>query len=112
MTNDNGATTVFAVSFNVQVVFIDIESFPTGIEMPSSGHSSIATALTVSYSAASSPGCPAAAIQLADILISLIRSTAAAAIFVIASATAIRPLLAGSISASGARSPKAIASPA
>ena len=48
MTSDNGATTVFAVSFNAQVDFIDIESFPTGIEIPSSGHNSSATALTVS----------------------------------------------------------------
>ena len=39
-----------------QVVRIDSESLPTGIEIPSAGHSSMPTALTVSYSAASSPG--------------------------------------------------------
>ena len=39
-----------------------------GCEMPSAGHSSRPTALTVSYSAASSPGSPQAAIQLADSL--------------------------------------------
>ncbi len=34
--------------------------------MPSAGHSSMPTACTASYSAASSPGSPQAAIQLAD----------------------------------------------
>ena len=52
------------------LVFIDSESLPTGMLMPSCGHSSMPTARTVSNSAASSPGWPAAAIQLADSLTS------------------------------------------
>ena len=94
------------------VVRIDIESLPTGMLMPSAGHSSIATARTVSYSAASSPGCPAAAIQLADSLTSRQRAIGAAAMLVIASPTAMRPDAGASINASGVRSPIAIASPA
>ena len=42
---------------------MDMESLPTGMLMPSAGHSSMPTALTVSYSAASSPGSPQAAIH-------------------------------------------------
>jgi hypothetical protein len=48
---------------------MDSESLPTGM-MPSAGHSSMPTALTVSNSAASWPGWPQAAIQLADSLMS------------------------------------------
>ena len=50
---------------------MDNESLPTGMVMPSDGHSSIATARTVAYRSASSPGSPQAAIQLADSRISL-----------------------------------------
>ncbi len=58
--------------------------------MPRAGHSSRPTAFTVSYSAASSPGSPQAAIQLAE---SLTRgsSIGAASRLVMASATAMRP---------------------
>ncbi len=71
------------------------------------------TARTVSNSAASWPGrSPQAAIQFADSLMSPIRSTGAAARFVIASPTAMRPDAAASIAAIGVRSPIAIASPA
>ncbi len=49
-------------------VRIDIESLPTGIAMPSAIATSLA-ARTPAYSFASSPGCPAAAIQLHDSLI-------------------------------------------
>ena len=78
--------------------------------MPNAGHSSSATALTVSYSAASSPGSPQAAIQLQ---LSLMRSSAtgAASRFVMASPTAMRPEAGASRLASGVRSPMAIASP-
>ena len=55
------------------------ESLPTGIAMPSAGHSSMPTAATASNSASSCPGCPAAAIQLAESLTSLSRETAAEA---------------------------------
>ena len=69
------------------------------------------TALTVSYSFASSPATPQAAIQLAESLIWLIFSIGAAAILVIASAIAMRPDAGASSTASGVRSPIAIASP-
>jgi hypothetical protein len=94
-----------------QVVRIDSESLPTGMLMPSAGHSSMPTAFTVSYNAASCPGCPQAAIQLADSLMLPISSIGAAAILVKASPTAMRPDAAASITASGVRSPIAIASP-
>ena len=42
--SDSGATT----SLPSQAVRIDSESLPTGIETPSAGHSSSATAFTVS----------------------------------------------------------------
>ena len=45
-----------ALAGSRHVVRIDIESLPTGMLSDSAGHSSIATARTVSYSAASSPG--------------------------------------------------------
>ena len=77
----------------------------------SAGHSYKPTALTVSYSAASSPASPHAAIQLAD---SLTRgsSIGADSRLVIASATAMRPDAGALMAASGVRSPIAIASPA
>ena len=55
---------LFAAPSWFQRVRIDSESLPTGTLMPSAGHSSMPTAFTVSYSAASSPGSPQAAIQL------------------------------------------------
>ncbi len=107
-----GAVTALGVPFSVHVVRIDIESLPTGMDRPIATHVSIATARTVSYSAASSPGCPAGAIQLAESLTSSSERMPAAAIFVIASPIAMRPDAGASISASGVRSPIAIASPA
>ena len=55
--------------------------------------------------------CPAAAIQLADSLTSCSFAMRALAMFVIASATAMRPDAGASTSASGVRSPIAMASP-
>jgi hypothetical protein len=107
-----GATTLCACpSVPRHCVRIDRLSLPTGMLMPSCGHSSSPTALTVSYSAASSPGSPQAAIQLAE---SLTRdsSIGAASKLVIASATAMRPAAGASSAAIGVRSPMAIASPA
>ena len=91
---------------------IDSESLPTGMLRPSLGHSSIPTACTASNSFASSPGWPAAAIQLADSFTRSSASTGAAHRLVIASPTAMRAAAAASIRASGVRSPIAIASPA
>ena len=78
--------------------------------MPSAGHNSSPTALTVSYKAASSPGSPQAAIQFA---LSLTRSNSigAASKLVMASATAMRPEAAALTLARGVRSPMLIASP-
>ena len=111
-TSDSGATTAFGCPSSCQVVRIDIESLPTGMPTPSRGHSSRATAFTVSKSAASSPGEPAAAIQLAESLTRESDSTGAAARLVRASATAMRPEAGASMTASGVRSPIAKASPA
>jgi hypothetical protein len=90
---------------------MDRLSLPTGMLMPRAGHSSMPTALTVAYSAASSPGSPQAAIQLAD---SLTRgsSIGAASRLVMASATAMRPEAGALSAASGVRSPMLMASPA
>ncbi len=90
---------------------MDIESLPTGILKPSSGQSSRPTALTVSNRLASSPSKPAGAIQFADSLIQAKLSMLAAATLVIASPIAIRPEAGPLITASGARSPIANASP-
>ena len=112
--SESGAVTAFSPpDFGSRhVVRIDIESLPTGIATPIAGQSSIPTAFTVSKSAASSPGCPAAHIQFAESLISpRSRIEPAAAMFVIASPTAMRPDAGPSINASGVRSPIAIASP-
>ena len=106
-----GEVTFRASPLSFHCVRIDSESLPTGIDTPSAGHSSRPTALTVSYSAASSPGSPQAAIQLAD---SLTResSMGAASRLVMASATAMRPEAGASSAASGVRSPMLMASPA
>ena len=111
--SDSGAVTAFAspVAASFQVVFIDMESLPTGMETPSAGQSSMPTAFTVSKSDASSPGCPAAHIQLAESLMSPMAAIEAAAMFVIASPTAMRPDAGPSMRASGVRSPMAMASP-
>ena len=108
--SDTGERTALSTP-SFQRVCIESESLPTGIEIPNAGHNSIPTALTVSYSLASSPATPHAAIQLAEILIWLIASIGAAAILVIASAIAMRPDAGASSTASGVRSPIAIASP-
>ena len=106
--SESGATTCLSS----QDVCMESESLPTGIEMPSAGQSSSATARTVSYSAASSPGWQAAAIQLAESFTLESEAMRAAAMLVMASPTAMRPEAGASISASGVRSPIAIASPA
>ncbi|MNZ74661.1 hypothetical protein D3C78_931140 [compost metagenome] len=111
MISDIGAVTLLSTPASCQRVFIDMESLPTGMVMPSSGHSSMPTALTVSYRRASSPGWPAAAIQLADSLISEILSMRAAARLVMVSPIAMRPDAGASSSARGVRSPIAMASP-
>jgi hypothetical protein len=90
---------------------MDMESLPTGMLISRAGHSSLPTARTVSNRAASSPGWPAAAIQLADRRMSEMSFTAAAARLVTASPTAMRPEAAGSMRAMGLRSPMAMASP-
>mmetsp|Transcript_1244 Transcript_1244/g.3532 ORF Transcript_1244/g.3532 Transcript_1244/m.3532 type:complete len:285 (+) Transcript_1244:3291-4145(+) len=105
--SDTGAVTCWSS----HLVRIDSESLPTGMDTPSAGHSSMPTALTVSNSAASSPGSPQAAIQLA---LSFTRgsSIGAASRLVMASATAMRPDAGAFTDASGMRSPMLIASPA
>ena len=108
--SDTGAVTCRASSPSVQRVRIDRLSLPTGTLMPSAGHSSMPTALTVSYSAASSPGSPQAAIQL-QLSFTRGRSMGAASRLVMASATAMRPEAGASREASGERSPMAMASP-
>ena len=106
-----GDVTFFLSEPSLHWVRIDKLSLPTGMETPSAGHSSMPTAFTVSYSAASSPGSPQAAIQLAD---SFTRgnSMGAASKLVMASATAMRPDAGALMAASGVRSPMLIASPA
>ena len=108
--SDTGAVTCCGPCSLAQRVRIDSESLPTGMPMPSAGHNSMPTALTVSNSAASSPASPQAAIQLA---LSLTRDSAmgAANRLVMASATAMRPLAGALMAASGVRSPMAMASP-
>ena len=109
--SDSGAVTALFSFPSCQEVFIDIESLPTGMLIPRAGHNSIPTAFTVSNKAASSPWCPAAAIQFAESLTSPIFAIRAAAILVIASPTAIRPDAGALSSANGVRSPSAKASP-
>ena len=79
--------------------------------MPSAGASSTPAARTASNSRASSPGRPAAAIQFADSFTSESFAIGAHVMLVIASAIARRAEAAASSSATGARSPIAIASP-
>ena len=110
-TNEIGDVTAFFSPASSHTVFIDIESLPTGILIPSAGQSSMPTALTVSNNAASSPGCPADAIQLAESFKSLMSLIKLAAILVMDSPMAIRPDAGPSIKASGAFSPIAKASP-
>ncbi len=111
MISETGATTSFATPRSSHLVRIDSESLPTGMLMPSAGHSSMPIALTVSYSAASSPGAPQAAIQLADSFSLSSDAIGAAAMFVIASPTAMRPDAGALMTASGVRSAIVIASP-
>ena len=73
---------------------------------------SIATACTVSWRRASSPGWPQAAIQLAERATSERSPTGAAARLVSASPTAMRPDAGASRAARNGRSPQAMASPA
>ena len=94
-----------------QRVRMESESLPTGIAMPSAGHSASPMDCTVSYRSASSPGSPQAAIQFAESLTSPSARTSAAAMLVIASPTAMRPDAGASRSAMAGRSPSAIASP-
>ena len=110
-TSDIGEVTAFLILLSSQTVFILIESLPTGMLIPRAGHNSMPTAFTVANSEASSPACPAGAIQLADNFKLLISFICAAAILVTASPIAMRPLAGALINASGARSPIAKASP-
>ena len=57
--SDTGATTWRCSPSCSQLVFMDSESLPTGMDRPAAWHSSL-TADTVSYSAASWPGTPQA----------------------------------------------------
>ncbi len=109
--SDSGDVTDAGLPSACQPVRIDSESLPTGMAIPSAGHSSSPTARTASYRRASSPGWPAAAIQLADSFTSPSRAMGAQAMLVSASATAMRAEAAASSSAIGARSPMAMASP-
>ena len=109
--SDTGEVTVLKSSASCQRVCIDRESLPTGMVIPSAGHSSMPTASTASNNAASSPEAPIAAIQFADKQMSSILSTLAAAILVIASPMAMRAEAALDKIASGVLSPIAIASP-
>ena len=108
---ETGATTFLAWSPSFHSVAIDKESLPTGIDIPRAGQSSMPTALTESYSFASSPGAPQAAIQFAESFTSARRAMSAANKFVIASPTAMRAAAGASIAATGVRSPIDIASP-
>ena len=111
ITPDIGEVTDLSSPSSFQVVRIDNESLPTGIAIPKAGHISIPMAFTPSNKAWSSPFCPAAAIQFADNLMSLIWSIFADIIFEIDSATDKRADAAGFNKATGGRSPIAIASP-
>ena len=96
---------------SVHSVRMERESFPTGIEMPSAGHRSRATARTVSNRFASSPSSPQAHIQFADNFTSPISPMSAAAMFMSDSTTASRPDAGAEISATLLRSPIAMACP-
>ncbi|MCY1352864.1 hypothetical protein D9M69_391880 [compost metagenome] len=109
--SDSGEVTDLSTPSSCQRVFMDMESLPTGMVMPSAGHSSMPTARTVSYRRASSPGWPAAAIQLAESLMSPSFAIFEAARLVMVSPTAMRPDAGAFSRASGVRSPMAMASP-
>src|SRR4030095_9824588 len=89
--SDIGAVTAFATPLSLHVVRVDIESEPTEIESLMTTHVSSATARTVQYSAASSPGCPAGAIQFTESFTWPSDAMSAAAMLVIASGTATHP---------------------
>ena len=110
-TNEIGEVTALLTPSSFHTVFMLMESLPTGILIPSCGQSSMPTAFTVSNKSASSPACPAGAIQLADNFKSLKSSIKHAAILVIDSAIAMRPEAGAFTNASGAFSPIANASP-
>src|SRR5581483_8911117 len=109
--SDTGAVTDLSLPFPDHTARMDSESLPTGMLNPSAGQNAMPTARTVSYSAASSCAYPQAAIQLADRATSESCMMRAAAMLVIASAMAMRPEAGASMTASGVRSPTAIASP-
>ena len=109
--NETGETTFFDSLPSCHAVAMDKESLPTGIDIPRAGHKSIPIALTESYSLASSPGAPQAAIQFADNFTSSRRRISADNKLVMASPTAILAAAGASITAKGVRSPMLIASP-
>ena len=84
---------------------------PTGIDMPRAGHNSIPMERTESYSFASSPSVPQAAIQFAESLTASSSGISAASKLVIASPIAIRAAAGASITAMGVLSPIVITSP-
>ena len=90
---------------------MDMESLPTGIDIPNCGQSSSPTACTAAKRLLSSSSSPLAAIQLADNLILVIFPILAATILVTASATAMRADFFALDIASGVLSPIAKASP-
>ena len=109
LTGDN---TSFCTSPSFQRVRMESESLPTGMPKPNCGHRSMPIAFTVSNKAASWPGVPQAAIQLALSFTSSSFSTGAANKLVILSAMAMRPEAGAFNTASGVRSPMAMAWPA
>ena len=111
MIKESGEVTLFCSPFSCQVVFMDMESLPTGMVKPNCGQSSSPTAFTAAYKPASSPLWPAADIQLADNLMRLMSPMFVAAMLVMDSATAKRADAAKSSNATGVRSPMDMASP-
>ena len=105
--SERGDVTVLSFHF----VDIDMESLPTGIDIPNCGQRSSPTACTAANRLLSSSSSPLAAIQLADNLMLLIFPIFAATILVIASATAMRADFLALDIANGALSPMAKASP-
>src|SRR5271163_298048 len=113
MISDNGAVTSFTsfVSVSCHFIFIDIESLPTGIEMPSRWQRRL-TASTALYIAAPSPGWLFADIQFAESLTWCSLSGVSATVrFIKDSATAMQAEALGLINASEGFSPIAIHSP-
>ena len=111
ITRDKGDVTFFEVPSCSQVVCIESESLPTGMTRPSLLQRSKVTALTVSYNACFCASVSMDDIQFAENLMSLIFSTEADKILVMASPTANRPEAEGFKVATGVRSPIAMASP-